>query len=66
MGLPLAVIWGDRDTITPLDQGRRLASLAPGATLDVLPGVGHIPQIEDPRAFQEALLRVLRRVRPPG
>jgi pimeloyl-ACP methyl ester carboxylesterase len=64
LGLPLAVIWGDRDTITPLEQGRRLASLAPGATLDVLPGVGHIPQIEDPRAFHEALVRVLRRVRP--
>ena len=66
LGLPLAIIWGDRDTITPLEQGRRLAALAPGATLDVLPGVGHIPQIEDPRAFNDLLVKVLRRVRPAG
>lgn len=66
LGRPLALIWGDRDTITPLDQGRRLESLAPAATLDVLPGVGHIPQIEDPRAFNALLLKVLLRLRPPA
>jgi len=57
--LPLRVIWGDRDSITPLAQGERIAKLVPGATLTVLKGIGHIPQIEDPRAFNETLLDVL-------
>ena len=57
--MPLFVIWGDKDTITPLDQARRLVSLAPGAQLTVLPDVGHIPQIEDPDAFHRALLAAI-------
>jgi pimeloyl-ACP methyl ester carboxylesterase len=58
LALPLALVWGDRDTTTPLDQGRRLAGLA-GAPLSILPEVGHIPQIEAPAAFQAALLGLL-------
>ena len=54
--IPLFIIWGERDTITPLDQGQRLAQLAPKAELGVMKNVGHIPQIEDPAAFNELLL----------
>ena len=57
--LPLFAIWGDKDTITPLDQARRLASLVPGAELTVLQGVGHIPQIEEPDAFHKALVAAI-------
>ena len=59
LGVPVSVIWGDRDTITPLAQGQRLASLVPGSRLVILAGVGHIPQIEAPEKFNEALLGVL-------
>lgn len=57
--LPVAALWGDRDTVTPLDQGRRLVSLVPAARLVVLPGIGHIPQIEDADGFNRALVEVL-------
>jgi pimeloyl-ACP methyl ester carboxylesterase len=57
--IPLFVIWGDKDTITPLSQARRLVSLVPGAQLTVLPDVGHIPQIEDPDGFHRALLAAI-------
>lgn len=57
--IPALVVWGDRDTITPLAQGRHLASLIPGATLAVLEGAGHIPQIENPRRFNELLVAFL-------
>jgi pimeloyl-ACP methyl ester carboxylesterase len=33
-----------------------LQKLLPQATLTLLPGLGHIPQIEDPDAFNTALL----------
>ncbi|HKA40562.1 MAG TPA: alpha/beta hydrolase [Burkholderiales bacterium] len=54
--MPVFAIWGDRDTITPLEQGKRLAGITPKAELLVVNGVGHIPQIEDPARFQELLL----------
>lgn len=55
LSMPVLLIWGDRDTVTPLAQGQRLATLAPRAELAVLTGVGHIPQIESPSRFEELL-----------
>lgn len=57
--LPTAFIWGDRDDVTPLAQGEALAALVPGAALAVLEEVGHIPQIEAPEAFLDALVAAL-------
>lgn len=59
LAVPLRLIWGTDDTVTPLPQGRRVQALVPGAMLDLLPGVGHMPQLEDPPAFQAALLAAL-------
>jgi pimeloyl-ACP methyl ester carboxylesterase len=55
MRMPVALIWGGADTVTPLAQGKRLAALTRARSLIVLPGVGHIPHIEDPEHFQTAL-----------
>ena len=57
--IPVALLWGEADTITPIDQAHDLQKLVPQATLTVLPGLGHIPQIEDPAAFNDALLKVV-------
>ena len=59
LDLPVALIWGAEDTTTPLAEGENLQALIPGATLTVLPGVGHIPMIEDPEAFDAALIAAL-------
>ncbi len=56
LDLPVALIWGAEDTATPPSQGEELQRLIAGSTLDILPGLGHIPQIEDPPTFQRALL----------
>ena len=57
--MPIVLIWGREDTITPLAQAERLKTLAPHATLKVLDGVGHIPQIEDAERFRAALLEAV-------
>ena len=57
--LPTAILWGAEDTTTPLAQGQKLNALIEGSELIVMPGVGHIPQIEDPALFMEALLTAL-------
>jgi pimeloyl-ACP methyl ester carboxylesterase len=56
---PVAILWGDSDAVTPLAQTHDLKALLPQATLTILPGLGHIPQIEDPGAFNDALLKAL-------
>lgn len=57
--MPVFIIWGDLDTITPLGQGERLAKITPGAQLSVMRNVGHIPQIEDAARFNELLASIL-------
>ena len=58
--VPVAILWGDKDTITPVEQARDLQTLlSPETDLTLLPGLGHIPQIEDPGMFNDALLKTL-------
>jgi len=52
--IPTAVIVGDLDT-TMLEDCRRLAAAIPGATLAVIAGAGHVPQVEQPDAWWVAL-----------
>jgi pimeloyl-ACP methyl ester carboxylesterase len=63
--VPVVLIWGGADHVTPLDQGRRLATLTRARWLAVLPGVGHIPHIEDPKAFDAALVHALSTLTEP-
>lgn len=64
LALPVVYIWGAEDTVTPLHQAEALAGLTQGAELIVLPGVGHIPQIEDTPAFLLALTQALGLIAP--
>jgi pimeloyl-ACP methyl ester carboxylesterase len=63
LAIPLVAIWGDLDTITPLAQGQRVVALAPHATLEIIPGAGHIPQIESAKTFNRLLVESLERLR---
>jgi pimeloyl-ACP methyl ester carboxylesterase len=59
---PLEAIWGEKDTITPIAQGERLVKLVREGNLTRLPGIGHIPQIEDNVRFNDALEAAVRRI----
>ena len=59
LAIPTMVLWGAKDSLTPIAQGQDLARLIPGARLEVLPMAGHIPAIEDERNFDAALLEFL-------
>ncbi len=61
--MPLTLLWGELDTITPPAQARAIAAAAPGSRLVMLPAVGHIPQIEDPALFNRELGTVLAGLR---
>ncbi len=45
---PTLILWGERDEVTPLEDGERIAGSISGATLTIIPGTGHRPHLEDP------------------
>jgi pimeloyl-ACP methyl ester carboxylesterase len=55
IAMPAALIWGEADTVTPIAQGETLARLMRARSFARLPGVGHIPHIEDEAGFLAAL-----------
>jgi pimeloyl-ACP methyl ester carboxylesterase len=49
--MPVLLIWGDRDTETPVDDGRLMERLIPDAGLVVFEGAGHYAYLEQPDRF---------------
>lgn len=54
LDVPTAVVVGGLDA-TMLGDCLRMADTIPGATLTVIPGAGHVPQLEEPEAWWAAL-----------
>ena len=45
------VVWTSDDPTADVAEGRRIASMIPGARFEVMPGCGHWPQYEDAKTF---------------
>jgi pimeloyl-ACP methyl ester carboxylesterase len=56
---PTLVVFGDRDRLVPPRLGVRLVENLPDARLVVLPGVGHVPQFEEPDTTLELVREFL-------
>ncbi len=56
---PTLVINGELDAAPIVMASQWLAQAIPGATLEVVPGAGHSPQIERPEVFNQVLRRHL-------
>ena len=57
---PALVLCGEADALTPLERHRELASLVPGATLEVIADCGHLSTLEKPAEVNQALARWLQ------
>jgi magnesium chelatase accessory protein len=57
--VPLHLIVGEKDGTVPPADARRVVAGVRGATLDVLPGLGHLAHEEDPAAVAALVLRWL-------
>jgi pimeloyl-ACP methyl ester carboxylesterase len=53
------ILWGMGDAIIPLSQGVELSKRLSGSTLITLENVGHIPFVEAPETFVDAVLNFL-------
>ena len=60
--LPALVIAGSDDGSTPADLVRETADLMAGAEFRLIRGTGHLPPVDQPTAFVEALTGFLRRI----
>jgi pimeloyl-ACP methyl ester carboxylesterase len=56
---PTLVVVGERERPTVMADCQTLAANIRGARLVVLPGVGHMSNMEDPQAFNTAVLEIL-------
>jgi 3-oxoadipate enol-lactonase len=57
--VPMLIVAGEEDVLIPPDDARAVAALNPRARLVLLPGTGHLPNLEDPKAFNEVLVEFL-------
>jgi pimeloyl-ACP methyl ester carboxylesterase len=53
--LPAMAIWGERDTIIPVDHAYAAHEARADTRLEVLPGVGHFAQVEAPTQVVELI-----------
>lgn len=61
LAIPVRLIWGDKDTLTPLSGTAILLAMVPDIQLYTLENVGHIPMIEDYALFDNALFLALEK-----
>ena len=57
--VPTLVLHGDADVRSPLSVGHALHAAIPGSQLAVLPGVGHLSNVEAPESFNAEVRRFL-------
>lgn len=55
LAMPVQLIFGALDRLTPPSIGEAMVALLPSARLAVLPGAGHLSNLEAPEAFNEVL-----------
>lgn len=61
---PTLIVWGEKDRIIPLAHAYQALKAAPHCRLEILSGVGHFPQSEDPATFVEVLTDFIRTSQP--
>ncbi|MEU1466875.1 alpha/beta hydrolase [Streptomyces sp. NPDC005761] len=61
-GVPVLVVVGADDVYTPVSEARALHGLIPDAELVVVEGAGHLPGLERPEPFSDAVVTFLARV----
>ena len=66
IGVPVLCLAGEKDPNAPAAGVERMAGKIPGARYVCLPGVGHLPNLEAPTAFDAAILDFLRHALPPA
>lgn len=57
--VPTLIIVGEEDALTPVKESRAMHAAIPGSRLEILPGAGHVSNLEKPAAFNHVLSEFL-------
>lgn len=60
--VPTLVLVGEEDTLTPIADARFMAGHIPESRMLIIPEAGHLSNLENPRAFNTALLGFLQEI----
>lgn len=61
---PTLVVFGENDALVPLRDAYEFVRLIPNSNLVVLPDTGHLPMLERPRTFNDAVRAFVSRPAP--
>lgn len=53
--VPTLIVCGDEDVLTPPKESEAMRAAIPGAQLAIIPGAGHVSNVEHPAAFNAVL-----------
>lgn len=56
---PCAIVVGEHDVITPVERAKVMQGLVEGSTLEVVPGAGHLVNLEQPAALAAVVERLV-------
>lgn len=54
------VIWGEKDSLTPLAHGERIVSGLPDARLEVIAGARHLPMVREPDLTSRLMVKFMK------
>jgi pimeloyl-ACP methyl ester carboxylesterase len=60
IAVPTLLVWGDSDARSPLSVARQFKDAIPQAELAVISGAGHVSNLEQPGAFNDAVRKFCR------
>lgn len=62
--VPTLIACGDRDLITPVEYSEKMAAALSKSEMVIVGGAGHLVQLEQPDAINDALVRLVERATP--
>lgn len=62
VNVPTLLLPGEDDPIVPLAEAQAMHAAIPGARMEIIPHAGHLPNLENPIAFNLALRKFLEQI----
>ncbi|BBX06310.1 alpha/beta fold hydrolase [Mycolicibacterium aichiense] len=62
--IPTLIACGDHDVLTPMVHSEEMAAVLPNSELLIVPGAGHLVQLEQPELINDALVALVERATP--
>jgi len=59
LDVPVLILHGAEDQLIPVAEAEAMAATLPSAKLVVVPGAGHLPNLEQPEIFNDAVREFL-------